>query len=150
MNGTNGTSTARHGGGGGAGGGVLLAADSLTLQSGAVINASGGIGGTSETGDQFGNALAVGDFDNDNYDDLAVGVPGETWSAGDLHQGAVHLFYGTANGLDGSRDALISQNSFAGETREAGDRFGESIGLLHLGQIVHERRQLREPAFGRC
>ena len=39
----------------------------------------------------------------------------------------MHLFYGTANGLDGSRDALISQNSFADETREAGDRFGDSL-----------------------
>lgn len=85
------------------------------------------IGGSSEAGDQFGNALAVGDFDNDNYDDLAVGVPGESLGTGDLHQGAVHLFYGTPHGLDGARDALINQNSFADESREEDDRFGTSL-----------------------
>src|SRR5262249_14369922 len=33
--------------------------------------------GANEAGDEFGRALAAGDFDNDGVSDLAVGVPGE-------------------------------------------------------------------------
>jgi hypothetical protein len=40
--------------------------------------------GTSEANDQFGGALAVGDFDRDGRDDLAVGRPGEfVWGPAD-------------------------------------------------------------------
>src|SRR5688572_23790271 len=34
-----------------------------------------GVPGNAKTGDQFGMAMAWGDFDNDGFDDLAVGVP---------------------------------------------------------------------------
>jgi hypothetical protein len=36
--------------------------------------------GASQPGDQFGWALATGDFDADGRDDLAVGTPGEFWT----------------------------------------------------------------------
>ncbi len=35
------------------------------------------INGLAEAGDRFGAALAVGDFDDDGIDDLAIGSPGE-------------------------------------------------------------------------
>ena len=38
---------------------------------------SSGVGGTAEAGDTFGSALGVGDFNNDGFADLGVGVPGE-------------------------------------------------------------------------
>lgn len=41
-------------------------------------------------GDRFGQALAVGDFNNDNVPDLAIGVPGR-----DDGKGAVAVFRGT-------------------------------------------------------
>jgi len=39
---------------------------------------SGGVGGSLEDGDEFGSAVAKGDFDGDGIFDLAVGAPGET------------------------------------------------------------------------
>ena len=86
------------------------------------------VGGGSEPGDYFGSALAVGNFDDDLYDDLAVGVHGESWSGADGdHQGAVQVFFGSENGLDGARDLLFGQDSFSGQTREDVDSFGRVL-----------------------
>lgn len=50
---------------------------------------------TPEAGDRFGQALALGDFDGDGVDDLAVGAPGEGGtSAFTAQSGAVLLFRG--------------------------------------------------------
>jgi hypothetical protein len=48
-----------------------------------------------EPGDGFGHAFAVGDFNADGVDDLAVGVPFETVS-GQVNAGAVQVFFGSA------------------------------------------------------
>ncbi len=77
----------------------------------------GGDGGT-ETGDQFGFALAAGDVDGDGFDDLAIGSPFEnqpdpTLSCGlDLScddVGHVHLIFGSASGLDPGRVSSLDQ-----------------------------------------
>lgn len=55
-----------------------------------------GLAGEPETGDLFGLALAVGNFDGAGCDDLAIGVPGENVTFGGVHHGAgaVHVLYG--------------------------------------------------------
>src|SRR6266540_1729265 len=63
--------------------------------------ASPGMVGTAEDGDQFGQALAVGDFDGDGVADLAVGVPGEGLGA-TSSAGAVNVLKGAAGGLTSS------------------------------------------------
>lgn len=72
-----------------------------------------------EAGDQFGMSTAVGNFDSDLYDDLAVGAPGE-----DSGAGAVYLFRGSPTGL--KFWARITQKDL-GWSHEAGDRFGFSL-----------------------
>jgi hypothetical protein len=88
---------------------------------------SAGVIGGAEAGDQFGFALAAGDFNGDGRDDLAVGVPGE--DVGTLiSAGAVNVLYGTATGLSATGNQRWHQNSadvldFAG----AGDQFGFAL-----------------------
>ena len=57
----------------------------------------GHIEGENERGDRFGRALAVGDFDNDGVDDLAIGVPRESLY-GVSKAGAVNVIYGSQSG----------------------------------------------------
>lgn len=79
--------------------------------------------------DVFGSALAVGDFDADGYDDLAVGVPGET-QGGDADAGAVHVYYGSIAGLRTAGEQIFHQDvsGIAGVT-EPGDYFGDALAV---------------------
>src|SRR5262245_29915000 len=82
---------------------------------------------SSETGDKFGAALAGGDFNNDGFADLAVGVPGEdVGSAKDA--GEVHFIFGSPAGLTGSGDYLMHQDiNRVRDACETGDAFGGSL-----------------------
>jgi hypothetical protein len=51
-------------------------------------------GGTADMLDQFGTALAAGDFDGDGHDDLAIGLINDR--VGDLRAGAVNVMHGDA------------------------------------------------------
>ncbi len=78
-------------------------------------------------GDGMGTSLAAGDFNGDDFDDLAIGVPGETLN-GANEAGAVMVLFGSARGLDTSGSQLLSQ-AMAGMTDqpENNDRFGAAI-----------------------
>lgn len=88
-----------------------------------------GIQGVAEAGDRFGHTVVVGDFNNDGYDDVAVGVPGE--DIGRLRDaGAVNILYGSRNGLTAARNRFISQNTYGVRDRsESGDGFGTSLAV---------------------
>jgi len=85
------------------------------------------VGGDPETGDQFGRVLARGDFDDDGFDDLAVGAPYEDAGA-TIDTGVVHVFYGSATGLR-TDNSVTFRAGFGGVlgTESAGDRFGWSL-----------------------
>jgi len=55
--------------------------------------------GSNEADDRFGSALAVGDFNGDGRDDLAVGAPGEA-PGSDPKSGWVFVFRGSASGMN--------------------------------------------------
>lgn len=87
---------------------------------------SPGIQGVAETSDNFGNALASGDFDNDGYDDLAIGARGE--AIGSIYAaGAVNVIFGSSSGLS-QRDQIWHQDSSGIQGGcEAYDYFGTTL-----------------------
>lgn len=77
-----------------------------------------------ESGDRFGSSLQTGDFNNDGYADMAVGVPSEDIGAID-DAGAAQVLYGTINGINAAGNQFWHQDS-AGikDTAEINDFFG--------------------------
>ena len=88
--------------------------------------ASTGMIGTPENEDQFGHALAAGEFNCDAYDDLAIGTPGENDG-----EGHVYIIYGSATGLratGGVRDVQdYEQDDTLSTNSEPGDNFGSAL-----------------------
>ncbi len=81
------------------------------------------IAGQAGAGDNFGQALAAGHFNNDGFEDLAIGVPGENTDVG-----AVNVIYGGPGGLAAPGNQFWHQDSFGiAEQREQGDNFGSAL-----------------------
>jgi hypothetical protein len=82
-----------------------------------------------ESADNFGDALVVGDFNRDTYEDLAIGVPFENLGTEDfLDKGAVAVIYGAAAGLDAANDQFFSEDTIAGVGAGRGsDTFGTAL-----------------------
>lgn len=76
-----------------------------------------GMLGVPSAGDSFGVALAVGDFDGNGSDDLAIGVPGEN-SGGNGDAGAVQVIYGLDGDLGAFGTVQFSTNAL---TYDEGD-----------------------------
>lgn len=63
---------------------------------------SPGIVGSSEADVFFGAALAAGDFNGDGFDDVAIGVPGDTVRRRTQRKfgaGSIHVIYGSPKGI---------------------------------------------------
>lgn len=71
---------------------------------------TGFIPDVAEDGDQFGKALARGDFNCDGFQDLAIGVSEEDLIGGHTAAGQVTVIYGSAQGLDRTTAVFISQS----------------------------------------
>ena len=88
---------------------------------------AGGVGETAEDGDKFGSVLTDGDFNNDGFDDLAIGVPNEGLGS-KVDAGVVHVIYGSVTGLDTSGSQVWTlTNCMVGQISKAGDKFGAAL-----------------------
>ena len=98
---------------------------------------------TPEAGDNFGSALASGDFDGDGCSDLAIGVPNEDWS-GAPNAGLVYVIYGSSYGFisptcDAFRQDLLQ------ETYENGDHFGAALVAGNFGTDAYDDLAIGAP-----
>ena len=93
----------------------------------------GTLNSSAESGDRFGWSVASGDFNNDGYDDLAVGVPYEDFNSKNVaNGGVVHVIFGSSSGLSKSNHQFWHQNRQIGahkikSSAETGDRFGNAL-----------------------
>ncbi|WP_448320820.1 FG-GAP repeat protein [Streptomyces sp. CO7] len=88
-----------------------------------------GIPGSSETNDQFGHELDLGDVNGDGFLDLAIGVAGENIDAA-TDTGTVLVLYGNASGITGTGSQSFHQDT-AGVpgSNEKYDMFGMDVKL---------------------
>ena len=80
-----------------------------------------------EVADGFGAALAAGDLDDVNGDDLLIGTPGE--AVVDVAKaGTVHAIYSDATDLDPTTDEVWSQDTFGiADSADPSDVFGSAL-----------------------
>ena len=106
---------------------IYGAAGGLSTVDDMYYQGNGGVNGSAESFDRFGDELAVGNFDADAFADLAVGIPREhIGSVSDA--GMVYVMYGAATGLETTGDFSYSQNtSGAAGTSQANDYLGERL-----------------------
>lgn len=93
-----------------------------------------GISDHVEENDWFGWALAAGNFNRDDYEDLAIGVPGENFTTIKA-TGAVFILYGSPGGLTGEDSEQWGQWVYDVSEEEDHDMFGYSLAVGRLGDI---------------
>jgi hypothetical protein len=89
-----------------------------------------GVANEAEDGDQFGRTLAIGDFNGDGRDDLALGVRSEDFAT-TMNVGIVQVIYGSPAGLSAAgppADQVWHQDRPGiVDTSEDDDRFGAAV-----------------------
>ncbi len=107
---------------------VLYGAAGALTDAGNQLFSQDDVGGeAAESGDRFGSGLAVGDFNDDGFADLAVGAPGED-AGSTADTGTVNVLYGSSSGLTATGAQGFSQGSGGiADSAEAGDEVGTSL-----------------------
>ena len=97
-----------------------------TTTAGAEIWTQGtpGLAGQAATGDRFGESWTSGDFDEDGYDDLAIGIPGDNLRAV-TDAGRVQVLFGSDEGLTTAGQQLLVE--WRSDEPEVGDRLGTAL-----------------------
>jgi hypothetical protein len=109
---------------------VMGSAEGLDTGRSTQFSQAGPIRGRPADGDSFGRSMAVGDFDGDGFDDLAIGVPGERVRR-QSDAGAVNVLYGSETGLGPANNQRFTQPMLRGRA-QAGDLFGFAVAAVDL------------------
>ncbi|MGB7570433.1 MAG: hypothetical protein WBL87_01615, partial [Methanothrix sp.] len=99
---------------------------------------------TSEPGDNFGWSVAAGDFNNDGWDDLAIGVPKENIIETE-NAGVVNVLYGSSGGLEKNHWPIWYQDLGIGGKSEKDDEFGESLAAGDFDQDGFDDLAIKVP-----
>jgi hypothetical protein len=77
-------------------------------------------------GDQYGTAIAIGDYNGNGYADMAVGIPGE--DVGASNAGAVNVVFGSASGLTTTGRQNWTQTGLSStDGAQRNDFFGDAL-----------------------
>src|SRR5207248_2604702 len=109
--------------------GAAAGLDTTSTPAQAWHEGAGSAGDAAADGDNYGSALASGDFNNDTFDDLAVGVPHKNHS-GMAGVGAILVLYGTTpSGLSTTNRQDFDQDApgIPG-AKQVGDPWGSALG----------------------
>lgn len=102
-------------------------------------------------GEQFGSAVAAGDFDNDGYDDLAIGAPA---LFGGSAPGAVYLLYGRPDlaGVVAIDTEIFNDRGFEIKGDPGTSYFGEHLFMDDLNNDGYSELAIGSPRdpFGRA
>ena len=90
------------------------------------VGDSPGVIGRADVVDNFGKAIATGDFNRDGFHDLAIGVPRESLRAG-LYIGGVHVFYGSRFGLRLDGAQYLFTNQLGSSFHKPNENFGYAL-----------------------
>ncbi len=74
----------------------------------------------------FGAALTAGDYDGDGVDDLAIGIPGETYAGAD-DGGAVAVLFGSDSGLSTDASQRLGPPAGVPADDDYGQQFGATL-----------------------
>jgi hypothetical protein len=102
-----------------------------------LTQATTGVPGAPESGDEFGFSLVAGDFTGDRRADLAIGAPGETVGSVAVDAGSVTVLPGSAAGVNPAGKSWTQDSSGVPGNAERDDRFGFS---LAAGDINGDRK----------
>jgi hypothetical protein len=108
----------------------------------------GTVGAEARLNERFGYSLAVGQFDGDDYDDLAIGVPWDEHSSGIswIISGGIHIVFGSSAGLNASSNLYFDQSSpGVPGVWEAGNEFGSSLAVGRFNSDLYDDLAVGSP-----